>query len=118
MQNFFALSYPDESFYGAIAYYAIVNYALNELEPAFREIRRILKQGGLFLFTFHVFEGEERSVVRRFFDKDIAFYYFKIDEMKALVESVGFRLIDCLERQPYPEFEYASKRAYFVLRRR
>jgi ubiquinone/menaquinone biosynthesis C-methylase UbiE len=120
VQDFFALSYPDESFYAAVAYYAIVNYPLVELEPAFRQVYRVLERGGPFLFTFHVFTGEEQTTVRRFLDTDvaeIAFYYFRIDAMRALVERIGLQVIDILERQPYPEVEYASKRAYFLLRK-
>jgi ubiquinone/menaquinone biosynthesis C-methylase UbiE len=120
VEDFFALSHRDASVPAVVAFYAIVNYPLAELSPMFREVLRVLEPGGLFLFTFHVFEGEESIGVRSFLGQDIeelTFHFFKVDEMKALVEGVGFRVLDVLVRHPYPGVEYASKRAYFVARR-
>jgi ubiquinone/menaquinone biosynthesis C-methylase UbiE len=120
VEDYFALSYENESFCAAVAYYAIVNHALSDLPPAFEEIYRVLKRSGLFLFTFHAYAGKEKTTIRDFFGTEVGempFYYYKIDAMKAVVESVGFQVVDILERQPYVGFEYASRRAYFLLRK-
>jgi SAM-dependent methyltransferase len=93
---------------------------LAEVEPALREARRVLKPGGLFLFTFHALEGEEQVTLRTFLDtevEELTFHFFDPDRMRTLVEGVGFQVLDVLVRHPYPDVEYASKRAYFVLRR-
>ncbi len=120
VQDFFHLTYPNNSFGGVVAYYAIVNWPLAEIKGALEEARRVLKSGGLFLFTFHIFEGESQTEVANFFNKEgaaLTFYYFKVDDMKALVGSLGFQVVDILIRYPYPDVEYQSKRSYFLLKK-
>ena len=54
------------------------------------------------------------------FDKDIdeiTTYFFKVDEVEALVSRLGFQVIDIVVRHPYRDVEYGSRRAYFVLRK-
>lgn len=121
VQDFFNLTYGNESFFGVIAYYAIVNLMLDEIQAAFKEVRRVLKDNGLFLFTFHIFENEAQTDVKNFFNKEgnaLTFYYFKVDDMKSLVESLGFQIIDILIRYPYHNVEFGSKRSYFILRKK
>jgi ubiquinone/menaquinone biosynthesis C-methylase UbiE len=120
VQDFTCLTYPDGSFAAVVGYYAIVNLTMDEIRRGFVEVRRVLKENGLFLFTFHIAEGEEKTDVPSFFVPDggpLTFYYFQVDEMKALVESLGFEVVDILVRDPYPDVEFQSKRAYFLLRR-
>lgn len=120
VQDFLNLTYPDQSFSNVIAYYAIVNLTLAEIRQGFAQVKRVLKDGGLFLFTFHTYEGQESVEVANFLNTantPLTFYYFKIDEIKALVDDLGFQVVDILMRYPYPEAEYPSKRAYFILRK-
>lgn len=121
VQDFLDLSYENNSFFSVIAYYAIVNLTIDQIKSAFQEIRRVLKDNGLLLFTFHAFENEEKTDVTDFFgkkDSELTFYYFKVDELKSLVEDLGFEIIDILMRYPYKDVEYQSKRAYFILRKK
>lgn len=118
VQDFFHLSYEDQAFCGVIGYYAIVNLTLDELELVLAEVKRVLRVGGIFLFTFHIFEGEAKTDVESFFsqeDNPLTFYYFKVDDVKELVENTGFQVIDILIRYPYEDVEFQSKRAYFVV---
>jgi ubiquinone/menaquinone biosynthesis C-methylase UbiE len=120
VEDFFSLSLVDASVHAVVAYYAFVNYPLAEVEPALREARRVLKPGGLFLFTFHALEAEEQVTLRTFLDtevEELTFHFFDPGRMRTLVEGMGFRVLDVLVRHPYPDVEYASQRAYFVLRR-
>ncbi len=120
VQDFTRLTYPDESFAGVIGYYAIVNLTMDEIQTALAEVKRVLKPGGLLLFTFHIFEGNEKDDVANFFNKEggtLTFYYHKVDEMKALVETLGYQVIDILVRRPYPGAEFQSQRAYFLVRK-
>jgi ubiquinone/menaquinone biosynthesis C-methylase UbiE len=120
VEDFFSLCLLDASVQAVVAYYAFVNDPLAEVEPALREARRVLKPGGLFLFTFHALEREEQVTLQTYLDtavEGLTFHFFDPDRMRTLVEGVGFQVLDVLVRHPYPDVEYASKRAYFVLRR-
>jgi ubiquinone/menaquinone biosynthesis C-methylase UbiE len=119
VRDFFSLGFADGSFTRAVAFYAIVNLTQPEVESALREVRRVLAPGGLFLFTFHVQENEDRTEVADFLapGNALTFYYFKVDEMKAAVERLGYRVVDILVRHPYPGVEYQSKRAYFIVKK-
>jgi ubiquinone/menaquinone biosynthesis C-methylase UbiE len=120
VQDFFHLKYADQSFYGAVGFYAIVNLLPEEIKAALLEVKRVLKDDGLFLFSFHIFEGEEKTDVESFFNQEanaLTFYYFKVDDVKEWVESAGYQVVDILIRYPYKDVEYQSKRAYFVVRK-
>ncbi len=120
VQDFFQLGYGDGSFCGVVGFYAIVNLDLEEVKAVLAEVQRVLKPEGLFLFSFHIDEGEEKTEVKNFFKQEgsaLTFYYFKVDDVKALVERVGFQVVDILIRYPYKDIEYPSKRAYFVVRK-
>jgi ubiquinone/menaquinone biosynthesis C-methylase UbiE len=119
-QDYFHLSYADKSFCGVIGYYAIVNLTPNEVELVLAEVKRVLREGGIFVFTFHIYEGEEKVDVASFFNQEsnqLTFYYFKVDDVKAMVENTGYQVQDILIRYPYKDAEYQSKRAYFVVRK-
>ncbi|MGP8215700.1 MAG: class I SAM-dependent methyltransferase [Bacteroidia bacterium] len=106
------LAYPDKSFGSAIAFYAIVHFTEAELKTAFSEVRRILKDGGQFLFSFHT--GNEIIHRDDFFDVpvNIDFYFFETEKILRLVKDTGFKIKDAIERYPYPDVEHSSKRAY------
>ncbi len=106
------LSYASNYFGSVLAFYAIVHFTYNQVKIAFSEVSRVLKKGGQFLFSFHV--GKE--IVH--FDKakdihvDIDLYFFQTEEILKLLDETGFRIIDALERYPYKDAEYPTKRAY------
>jgi ubiquinone/menaquinone biosynthesis C-methylase UbiE len=99
-------------FASAVAFYAIVHFDYDQIATAFKEISRVLRKGAHFLFSFHV--GEETV----HFDKandieiDIDLHFFKTDRILKLLSDNAFRIIDAVERLPYPDVEYATKRAY------
>jgi ubiquinone/menaquinone biosynthesis C-methylase UbiE len=120
VQDFLQLGYDDDAFCGVVGFYAIVNLDLEEVKALLVEVKRVLKREGLFLFSFHIDEGEEKTEVKNFFNQEgnaLTFYYFKVDDVKALVESVGYQVVDILIRYPYKGVEYQSKRAYFVVKK-
>jgi len=106
------LKYPDTDFGAAIAFYAIVHFNYDQLKTAFLEIKRVLTHKGEFLYSFHI--GNKTVHLNNFLDHqvNIDFYFFEINKVTDLLTTTGFEIIDVIKRQPYPDVEYASKRAY------
>lgn len=106
------LNYPEKSFASAIAFYAIVHFDYEQVKTAFQEIGKILIEGGEFLFSFHI--GDYTVHMDNFFDEkvNIDFYALQTEKIKELLLQTGFEIIDLIEREPYKDKEYDSKRAY------
>jgi ubiquinone/menaquinone biosynthesis C-methylase UbiE len=107
-----ALQYPDRFFGSAIAFYSIVHFDYGQIKLAFREIRRVLAESGQFLFSFHV--GDNLVHLDNFLDHqvNIDFYFLETHRIRELLTETGFEIVDIIERQPYNDAEYPSKRAY------
>ena len=112
------LHYPDQTVAAALAFYAIVHFTPEQLARSLQEIRRILKEKGEFLFSFHA--GEQVIHLDEFLDQKVSidFHFFETKKVIDLLIQNGFELIDVIEREPYKEFEYQSKRAYIWVRRK
>ncbi len=110
--NILELEFENDSIAGAVAFYAIVHFTQEQVEMACREVFRVLQPGGLYLLTYHV--GEETIHIEEFLDKkiDIDFMFFTTDFISCCLKNSGFEKIDIIEREPYPEVEYQSRRAY------
>jgi ubiquinone/menaquinone biosynthesis C-methylase UbiE len=106
------LPYLDNSFGSAIAFYAIVHFDYAQVKTAFEEISRILVDKGQFLFSFHT--GGQTVHLDTFLGQsvNIDFHFFETSKITSLLKETGFEIIDVIERQPYAEVEYPSKRAY------
>jgi ubiquinone/menaquinone biosynthesis C-methylase UbiE len=113
--NMLELSKDDEEFGAVLAFYAIVHFNYEEIEKAFAEIYRTLKNSGQFLFSFHV--GTEQTDLDEFLDKKvkITFYYFEVDKILEILEKLGFNVLETVVRYPYKDVEYPSKRAYVLV---
>ncbi|HSY75353.1 MAG TPA: class I SAM-dependent methyltransferase [Bacteroidia bacterium] len=111
------LHYTDKSFGSAVAFYAIVHFTETELKQALAETFRVLNPGGQFLFSFHI--GTETIHRDDFFDipVNIDFYFFETEKILKLVQHAGFKIIDAIERYPYPDVEHPSKRAYIWVKK-
>jgi SAM-dependent methyltransferase len=112
-----SLPYDEHAFGSAIAFYAIVHFNYSQLEIAFREIKRVLKNGGEFLFSFHI--GDNTVHMDQFLEHDvnIDFHFFEISRVIELLDKTAFEIIDCIERKPYKDVEYPSQRAYIWVRK-
>jgi ubiquinone/menaquinone biosynthesis C-methylase UbiE len=115
--NVFSLEFPDNYFSGLLAPFLFVNYEIEEIKPAFREIRRVLEPNGLFYLSFH--QGDDRIHIDDFLtDKNpLDFIYLNVDEIEALLIECGFEIIEWIIRSPYKSGEHANKRAYFFARK-
>jgi ubiquinone/menaquinone biosynthesis C-methylase UbiE len=106
------VSYASNYFGSALAFYAIVHFAYDQIKIAFSEVNRVLKKGGQFLFSFHVGNEAVHFDKANDIDVDIDLYFFQTEKIIELLHETGFGIIDALERYPYQDVEYLSKRAY------
>lgn len=102
----------DSTFAGVVAAYAIVNIPLDQLAAVFREFRRVLRPGGVLLVSFHA--GNEVVHVTDLFGvtADLDFFFHPVETIGTLVSKSGFQVDEVLEREPYPEVEAQTRRAY------
>jgi len=115
--NILDLEFEDNSIAGIVAFYAIVHFTEEQVEQAFREVFRVLQQGGTFLFTFHM--GKDTIRLEEFLGKkiDIDFMFFTTDFVSNCLKKVGFEETEVIERDPYRGVEYESRRAYVLAKK-
>ena len=106
------VSYASNYFGSALAFYAIVHFSYDQIKIAFAEVNRVIKKGGQFLFSFHVGTETVHFDKANDIDVDIDLYFFQTEKIIELLHETGFGIIDAIERQPYQDVEYASKRGY------
>jgi ubiquinone/menaquinone biosynthesis C-methylase UbiE len=107
----------DASFAGIAAFYAIVNVPGALLPRVFSEMFRILGPDGQLLLAFHV--GTETRHLDEWWDHKVAidFFFFETARIKEDLVRAGFALSEVIEREPYPDVEYPSRRAYIFARK-
>ena len=107
----------DGTFGGVAAFYSIIHIRREFVVDALREIKRVLHSGGTLLLTFHI--GQEIRHLDEWFGKkvNLDFYFFETDEMKNHLESAGFEIEEIIEREPIPEVEVQTRRAYIFARK-
>jgi SAM-dependent methyltransferase len=96
----------------ALALYSIVHFTSDQVGKCFREINRVLKTGGDFLLAFHAGDEIVHFDKAREKEVDIDLYFFKTDDIIALLNETGFNIIEAIERRPYEDAEFQSTRAY------
>lgn len=107
-----------EGSYGGIAaFYAIVHIPPSSLVPVFKELHRVLCQGGVLLLSYHI--GNEVRHLDEWWNKkvNLDFYFHETAEVKKCLVAAGFALEEVIEREPYPEVEYQSRRGYLFARK-
>lgn len=109
-----ALPLEDKTIGAAIALYSIIHFDDEALVMAFKEISRVLRSGSDFLVSFHI--GNEVLHNTEFLGEpvDINVHLFQVEDIKTALRHTGFSCVDVVERHPYPEIEYPSKRAYIL----
>jgi ubiquinone/menaquinone biosynthesis C-methylase UbiE len=110
--NILDLEFENDSIAGVVAFYAIVHFTEEQVEIACHEVFRVLQPGGIFLFTYHI--GDETIHVEEFLGKkiNIDLMLFTNDFIFSCLKGSGFEKIEIIEREPYPEVEYQTRRAY------
>lgn len=112
-----ALDHADESWAGLIAFYSIIHLPRSEIRQTMREFHRILQPGGLLLLAFHI--GEEAMHLDDWWERkvNLDFFFFRPEQMARDLQAAGFAIEEIIEREPYPEVEHQSRRAYIFARR-
>jgi SAM-dependent methyltransferase len=112
-----ALGAPDEAWAGIAAFYSIIHIPHKDLPQALGELRRVLRPGGLLLLAFHI--GDEPIHLDEWWGHKVCvdFFFFRSDEMGNHLRAAGFEIEELIEREPYPDVEHQSRRAYIFARR-
>jgi SAM-dependent methyltransferase len=113
------LSLPDDdnSWGGIAAFYCIIHIPREMVVTALREMKRVLKPGGVLLLTFHI--GSEVKHLDEWWEKkvNLDFIFYQPEEMETWLKEAGFALEETLVREPNPEVEVATRRAYVFARK-
>jgi SAM-dependent methyltransferase len=114
-----ALPAPDGSWDGLVCFYALIHMIEDtDVRIALAEFRRVLADGGLLLLAVHA--GEEVWHTEEWFGAqvDVSFRFFDPGWLSAELSRAGFTVEALTRRQPYPDAEVATERAYFLARAR
>ncbi|HYN82366.1 MAG TPA: class I SAM-dependent methyltransferase [Gemmatimonadaceae bacterium] len=109
-----SLDVPDESWAGIVAFYSIIHVPRASVPRALSELGRCLRPGGRLLMSFHI--GDEVMHLEELWGHPVKmdFIFFRTDEMLGYLGEAGFDVEEALERDPYPDVEYPSRRAYIL----
>jgi SAM-dependent methyltransferase len=107
-----ALDGEDGAWAGIAAFYSIIHVPRAEVTAALRGLRRTLRPGGVLLLAFHV--GDEVVHLDELWGEPVSvdFVFFRPAEMAGYLEEAGFLVEEVIERDPYPDVEHPSRRAY------
>ena len=102
----------DETFGGIAAFYSIIHIPRPEVVSVLAEMKRVLRPGGLLFLAFHI--GDEILHLDEWWGQRVSvdFIFFRPEEMKGFLTEAGFRVVEIVEREPYPDVEHQSRRAY------
>jgi len=115
--NMLALDAEAEAWAGIAAFYSIIHIPRGDVVRALRELRRVLSLGGLLLLGFHL--GDDAIHLDDWWGNKVCvdFFFFRSGEMAGYLKSAGFEIEEIVERDPYPEVEHQSRRAYIFARK-
>ena len=107
-----AVPRADGTVAGVVAFYAIVHFSAAQLRRALEEMYRVLRPEGRLLLAFHVGEGAVH--VEGFLGRPVAldFAFFRPGVVADEIAAAGFAGVEVIERDPYPDVEHPSRRAY------
>jgi|SRR5215213_9747192 len=101
---------------GIVAFYAIIHIPRERQAAMFRQWRDRLLPGGHVLVAFHI-GGEDRHF-DELWGEPVAldFLFFEPSDVEGWMTDAGLDVIETLEREPYPDVEAETRRAYILAR--
>ena len=115
--NMLSLDIEEGAWGGIAAFYSIIHVPRTEIAVALAEMKRVLRPGGLVLLAFHV--GDETVHLDEWWGQRVSldFRFFRPEEMAGSLRAAGFEVEEIVEREPYPDVEHQSRRAYIFARK-
>jgi SAM-dependent methyltransferase len=109
-----ALSDPDESWGGAAVFYSLIHIPRDRVPQALAELRRVLRPGGALLIAVHI--GQETVHRDELWGRPISidFIFYEPEVLERQLREAGFVVDQVVVREPYPEVEVATRRAYLM----
>lgn len=109
-----SMPFKDGSLGGIAAFYCIIHIPRPDLPVAFSEMWRVIRPGGAVLVAFHL--GDEDVHRDEWWERPVSldFRFFEPAEIERLMEGAGFRIRESLQRDPYPDVEHQTRRAYIL----
>jgi SAM-dependent methyltransferase len=107
-----SLEIEDGSLGGIAAFYSIIHIPRTEVVDVLVEMKRVLQPGGLLLLAFHL--GDNLVHLDEWWGQRVSvdFIFFRAEEMTGYLREAGFDVVETVEREPYPDVEHPSRRAY------
>jgi SAM-dependent methyltransferase len=111
------LDVSDGAWAGVVAFYSIIHIPRSDMAQALGELSRVLRPGGILLLAFHI--GDDSIHLDEWWGQKVCvdFFFFRPDEMATYLREAGFDIEEIIEREPYPNVEHQSRRAYIFARR-
>lgn len=111
-----SLPVADGALGGIVALYSLIHLPRDEVVVALREFARALAPDGLLLVGMHV--GEEVVHRDEWWGQPVTldFAFFTVEEMAGYLHAASFEVERVVEREPYPEVEAQTRRAYLLAR--
>ena len=111
------LNFEDGALGGIVAFYSIKHIPRDEIANALREMKRVMRLGGLLLLAFHA--GEEEIHLDEWWGRKVSLntFFLRPAEVEAHLEEAGFEIEEVIEREPYEGVEYPSRRAYIFAKK-
>ncbi|WP_376088608.1 class I SAM-dependent DNA methyltransferase [Roseomonas sp. CCTCC AB2023176] len=103
-------------FAGAVAAYALIHFDDDAMRMALAAIRTALRPDGELIAAVHLGEGVLRPGAMWGVSVGLGFRMFGPGELDASLAAAGFEVLESVARDPYPDVEYPSRRAYLRAR--
>jgi SAM-dependent methyltransferase len=112
-----SLAIEDGALGGMAAFYSIIHIPRPEVVAVLAEMNRALRPGGSLLLAFHM--GDGLVHLDEWWGRRVSvdFHFFRTDEMTDFLKDAGFEVLETVEREPYPDVEHPSRRAYLLARK-